>query len=291
MVSNLQELIAPFSEAEFLKMLRARSLVFRRGRDEKKFETLLDWDAFRRVIENDFPPDKLRVTRDGTPVMPHMYLERGKVNTKNLARLLDHGASLIASPFDPYVPKVEALCADVRRHVKERTYAGAVATTGPGCAIKLHYDAQDIIIVQITGSKRWKIYDRPVAWPVAGMPEQVPPQDDPVFDDTVRPGDFLFLPAGHWHHCDNGPEPCLHLGIIIEPPTGWHAVKALLPQFQADEMFRIPLTRFGSPAEKAAHEAALKKHLMQKIEQISFSRSVAEEEKAQEPNEHQIKLQ
>ena len=96
MVSSLQELIAPLTEPEFSEMLRTRSLVFRRGSDEKRFETLLDWDAFRRVIESDFPADKLLVTRDGEPVLPLIYLERGKLNTKILAKLLDQGASLIA---------------------------------------------------------------------------------------------------------------------------------------------------------------------------------------------------
>jgi ribosomal protein L16 Arg81 hydroxylase len=272
-VASLQELIAPFSEPEFLAMLRARSLVFRRGADEKKFDAVLDWDKFRSVIENDFPPDKLRVTRDGKPVMSHMYVERGKVNVKNLGRLLEHGASLIASPFEAYVPQVQALCADVARHVNERTYCGVVATVGRGCAIRLHYDPQDILILQITGTKRWKIYDHPVVCPVVGMPEQTPPQSEPIFDDTLRPGDFLFVPAGHWHHCENGPERCLHLGILIEPPTGWHAIKTLLSQVQAEEMFRMPLTRFGSPAEKAAHELELRKRLHEKIEKMSLSES------------------
>ena len=267
-------------------MLRTRSLVFRRGSDERKFENLLDWDTFRNAIENDFPTDKLRVTRDnGTPVLRHFYLEQDKVNTKSLTRLLDHGASLVATPFQHYVPKVAALCSDVSAHVGEKVYAGAIATTGRGGALKIHFDAQDIVILQIAGSKRWKIYDCPVAWPVLGMPEQARPQNDPVFDDVLRPGDFLFLPAGHWHHCENASDRSLHLGIIIEPPTGWHAVKALVREFLADETFRVPLTRLGGPTEKAAYEALLKRRLVEKIEHMSFSKFAAEDEKAQAPNE------
>lgn len=267
-------------------MLRKRALVFRRATDEKKLANLFDWDTFRSVVENSCPPDKLCVTRDGEPVMPHIYLERGRVNSKNLARLLDHGASVIAVPIEAYVPQVAALCADMRRYAAEKIYAGAVATTGKGCAVKLHFDPQDIIVLQIVGSKRWKIYDAPISFPVVGMAEQAPPHNEPVFDETLRPGDFLFVPAGHWHHCENGPDRSLHLGILIEPPTGWHAFKALLPQIMAEEMFRLPLTRVGSPAEKAAHEVALKRRLIQKVEQISFSHFFEEEENPQGPSEH-----
>jgi ribosomal protein L16 Arg81 hydroxylase len=286
-VSNLHELIAPFTLSEFSEMLRTRSLVFRRGSDEKRFAALLDWDTFRSVVENDFPTDKLRVTRDGAPILPHIYLERGKVNAKNLAMLLDRGASLVAVPVQAYVPRLEALCAEVTRHVGEKATAGAIATTGRGGAFGVHYDAQDIVILQIAGSKRWKIYDHPLPWPVKGMPKQTPPQSESVFDDTLRPGDFLFVPAGHWHHCENGPELSLHLGIMIEPPTGWHAVKTLLPQVLAEEMFRIPLTRFSSPAEKAAHEAALKRRLIEKVQQISFAQFFTEAETTAASNEDQ----
>jgi ribosomal protein L16 Arg81 hydroxylase len=289
MVSSLQELIAPLTEPEFSEMLRTRSLVFRRGSDEKRFETLLDWDAFRRVIESDFPADKLLVTRDGEPVLPLIYLERGKLNTKILAKLLDQGASLIARRLDRRVPKVEALCLDVRAHIGETTCAAAIATTGRGGALTLHYDPEDLIILQIAGSKRWTIYDRPVACPVNGMPEQTPPRSEAVFNDILRAGDFLFLPAGHWHHCENGPDRSLHLVIIIEPPTGWHAVKALQRQVLAEEMFRMPLTRLGGPGEKAAYEALLKRRLIEKIEQMSFLRFVTEGENAQAQNKPQTK--
>jgi hypothetical protein len=76
---------------------------------------------------------------------------------------------------------------------------------------------------------------------------------------------------------------------MIEPPTGWHWVQALLSQVLAEEMFRIPLTRIGSPTEREALEAALKRRLKQKAGQISFSPSVAEGQTAQAPNGHQTK--
>ena len=271
MVSSLHELIAPLSEPEFAELLRARSLMFRRGSNDGRFETLLDWARFRSVIENDYPPDLLRVTRDGNPVLQHIYLQDGRVIAKNLVALLDHGASVIAMRLESHVPQLAALCADMGERIGETIHVSAVATTGQGCALKLHYDPADVIVLQITGSKRWKIYDCPVACAVNGMPAQPPPRGEPMFDETLRAGDFLFLPAGYWHHCENGPDRSLHLAILMDPPTGWREVRALLRQLVTEEMFRIPLTRVGGPAEKAAHAAALKKRLLEKIEQASFS--------------------
>src|ERR1700689_431515 len=109
MPSSLQDLIAPLDEGGFRNLLRARSLMFRRGTEETRFSGLLDWDVFRGVIESGaFPSEKLRVTSKGLSVPPRFYLETGKVNAANLAKLLDHGASLIAEPLDPYVPALGA---------------------------------------------------------------------------------------------------------------------------------------------------------------------------------------
>jgi len=281
MSSSLRDLIAPLDESGFRDLLRARSLMFRRSTGETRFSGLLDWDVLRGVIESGaFPCEKLRVTSKGLSVLPRIYVEMGKVNAVNLAKLLDRGASLIAEPLDAYVPALDTLCKDIRVRIAEKIYAGAIATTGSGGAIKLHYDPEDLIILHLEGSKRWKIHGPPVAAPVGGMPEQPPPQGEPLFDEILRPGDFLFVPAGYWHHCENGPGRSLHVGIFIEPPTGWHAVKGLLPQILAEEIVRVPLTRFDDAAQRAAHEAALKAHLIEKIQQTSVSEMLAEGEKA-----------
>jgi ribosomal protein L16 Arg81 hydroxylase len=153
-------------------------------------------------------------------------------------------------------------------------------TTGTGGAFAPHYDPQDLVILQLEGSKRWLIHGPPVAFPVGGMPAQTPPGNAPLFDETLRPGDLLFMPAGYWHHCENGPGRSLHIGIFIEPPKGCHAVKALLPRLLAEEIFRVPLTRFADDAERAAHEAALKTRLVEMIDAMSLAEALRDIEKS-----------
>jgi ribosomal protein L16 Arg81 hydroxylase len=287
MISSLPELISPLTEAAFLDLLRGRSFAFQRGSRKDRFQSLLNWNALRDVIESGaFPPLKLGVTNKTKPVAPIFYLQNGKVNAEKLAKLLRQGASLIVEPLDPYFPTLDVLCSDIRARTAENIKAGAIVTTGDSGALKYHFDPQDLIIVQVEGSKRWRIYDPPVA-NLLKKDKSLEPRETPIFDDILRPGDLLFLPAGYCHHCDNGPDLSLHLGIFFEPPTGYHAVtdavKALLPQLIEEEIFRIPLTRLGDSVNRAALESKIKLRLLEKIEQIFYSNPVSHTENQKHP--------
>ncbi len=271
MISTLQELIAPLGERDFFELLRNRTLSFRRSSGGSRFEGLLDWNTLRGLIESGvIPPRKYRLTHRTHKVPELFYIEKGKVNAANLASLIAQGVSVVTDPIQSHIPGLKTLCADITARTGEVTRADAVMTTGAGGAITLHFDLVDIIVLQLEGSKRWRIYGPPVTYPIKGMPAQTPPETAPLFDETLKPGDLLFMPGGYWHHCDNGPGRSFHVALMLNAPTGWHAVEALLRQLPEDEMFRVPFTRLAD-AEKAAHEAALKARLIERIGQMSMA--------------------
>lgn len=68
-----------------------------------------------------------------------------------------------------------------------------------------HFDLEDTVIQQLSGSKTWRIWS-PSEWPVA-MPlrsqtegrNAAPPREAPCFTLTLEPGDVLYVPRGHSH--------------------------------------------------------------------------------------------
>lgn len=276
MIDSLPTLIAPLSEAAFFELLRTRSIVFQRAADPTRFAGLLDWDGLMAAIgDGAIPRQSVRVRRGGSPTPSQIYAPAGRIDMANLTRLLDRGASLAATPLERQAPALDALCADISNRIGEVVYAGAIMTMGDGGDFGLHFDPQDLLILQLEGSKRWRMYGPPA--PVPGASRSAPPSpgDEPVFDETLEPGDLLFVPAGYWHLCDGCTSRSLHAGIFIEPPTAWHALNALLAKVLREEVFRAPLTRVGGPEARAAHEAALKARLIQAIEQTSLADMLA----------------
>jgi hypothetical protein len=289
--STLEELVAPLNAVEFLSLLRERRLTLLRGSNADRYTNLLNWNLLAAMIARGEHPQTLvdlSLSRESVAVPADRWLMKSRTGSGNqidIAKVeayLAQGFSLCITRIDEHAPHLAALCDDIRARSFEQIKVGVIVTTGKDGAFKLHYDPEDLIILQVEGSKRWKIYGPAVSHPVIGMPPQAPPPEEaPVFDEVLQPGDFLFVPGGNWHHCENGPDRSLHLGFFFLPPTGWHFIKALTSELVTDEMFRTPLTRLASPAELATMEADFKTRAIDKINRLNLHDYFADWIKAQ----------
>jgi JmjC domain len=99
-----------------------------------------------------------------------------------------------------------------------------------GMRAPVHYDDHDLIVVQLSGEKRWYVMSRaselPNTWR-AIPPDTVELGPHASFD--LRPGDFVYLPRGTLHSVDSDTE-SLHLSIGFTPLTVREAVIAALDQ-------------------------------------------------------------
>lgn len=109
----------------------------------------------------------------------------------------------------------------------------------PGLArsTQLHTDKQDVLLVQSTGRKRWRVYrppppgDTPQYDPFArgkGTDHMSPKPEDLLIDTVMAPGDVLYIPAGFPHETDTvgeaetptsaaaATQPSVHLTVGID---------------------------------------------------------------------------
>jgi hypothetical protein len=278
--STLAELVAPLSVAAFMALLRERKLSLLRGAGVDRYSALLNWRSLVQMIQRGEHPASLaefNLVKDSMLAPPDQWLRKnpsGDGNVVDLPRFLAymaHGFSLSVSRIDAYAPHLKVLCQSIRSTLQEQIKMGVIVTTGQGGAFTLHYDPEDLIILQVEGRKRWKIFGPPVVNPIVGMaPPPPPPEDTLLFDEILEAGDFLFLPAGNWHRCENESSRSLHLGIFFQPPTGLDVIKALTSQLLSDDQFRKPLTRLDDTADIVAVEAAIKSRAMEHIAKLDL---------------------
>jgi hypothetical protein len=92
-----------------------------------------------------------------------------------------------------------------------------------------HYDQNEIFTLQISGSKRWKLFHRVVAVEPAGCP---PDQlAEPIAEFSLGPGDMLYHPRGQVHEVMSEDSVSCSVALVIAPLT-WRE----LLSFIADDL-------------------------------------------------------
>jgi ribosomal protein L16 Arg81 hydroxylase len=275
MIPTLQNLIAPLADAELLRHFRERTVAFVRTSEPHRFETLLDWDELNHLIDSGlYPVEELRV-RDSMPIPTSFYINKGRLDPRAFSSLMDRGAGLIFNRLDQYLPRLCKLCQQLAEQTGEQVTAEAVVMSENDGA-RQRVNTEDIFVLQIAGSKRWKLRSPPIVNPLDDMSVPLASQSAPFFDEELRAGDFLFVPAEYWRQCENGPERSLHVCIVLVPPCGRDVLTWLTSQLAADETFNGPLTRYADAGALAAHEAALKARLIERVQAWSLADFLSE---------------
>jgi bifunctional lysine-specific demethylase and histidyl-hydroxylase NO66 len=271
---SLAALVAPLSVAEFLERLAQRRPTFLHGDRPERFQSLLSWETLRGVMATqDCPPLDWRLTVKARRLPRGFYRhDDRRLDAAKVDVVMSGGASLIATNLDRNVPALAELADAIRPLVHDSISIGAIVTTGSGGAMARHYDAQDLLLLQVEGAKRWRIYEPRATNFVRGRRLDAP-TSAPDLDEVLRAGDALFLPAGCWHDCENSSSRSLHVGIFFDPLTAAQVLGALARRVDDDALHQ-PLLRHGESLEHA--EAALKQTLIARVNELSLPELLAQ---------------
>lgn len=112
--------------------------------------------------------------------------------------------------------------------VLEKPVGVVIFWSDTGAAAPIHHDEIDVIVIQLTGTKRWFISKEqatmPNLWKDIGEGRPLLEQYD-TYD--VKPGDLLYLPRGTAHTVQSTSE-SIHLSIGFVPVTVRDSVNAVL---------------------------------------------------------------
>jgi ribosomal protein L16 Arg81 hydroxylase len=200
------------------------------------------------------------------------------------AILFEMGLSLNFEDIGPYVPGApEFLCGlEAELGLNEGSLVMSAFASPHQDGLGCHYDSQDVISIQLLGTKRFNYSPvREVAMPYGtqyipgGRPyDEMYAQAQNGFPDNknvkfetaeMKPGSVLFLPRGTWHYTEAG-EPSLSLSITISPPTlvdcAMEQIRWLLLQ---DSAWREPL--YGATVSGPMHQV-LHDHVARLLERL-----------------------
>lgn len=227
----LEDIIAPLPVKSFLSDYWRRSLYLLRDRPRWIYAELAPPAAIEELIATlPLPADDWLSLVDNHPV-PIGRTFFGPDNTIDLPRLYrayENGFTVLLRRLHRRRRTIGLLCRAIERGLLEagvlladRVGANLYMTPPRSQGFDIHYDDHDALIIQLSGSKVWRIYDRLIEAPLcpADTPLDKSAMPGLLQEKTLSAGDLLYLPAGFPHEARAENDESVHLTLSLRPAT------------------------------------------------------------------------
>ncbi len=258
-MTDFDQVVSPLGADAFLRDYWLKDFVHIPGQ-AGRFTNLLSWSELNAILEQHrLTPPRLKLYRDGHPLDPVHYLTPAmfgvpRLDAGGLAVSLAQGATLILDDVQELAPRVRELMHMFQDVLHTDAFANLYAGWHTQKAFDLHWDAQEAVVIQLCGRKRWRVY-RPIRpHPLKNDIEPAPqPTGAPVWDGIMTDGDTLYIPRGWWHEAFPLDEPSLHLTISLTPPTALDYLGWVTSQLRHHEELRasLPIDHDAAQAQAA----------------------------------------
>ena len=154
------------------------------------------------------------VRGDGDVPLGEYTNSAGRVQPLDVARHFDDGATVIFNHLHTRVPTLAQLCVALGRCFSSRIQTNVYLTPPDAQGFAPHWDTHDVFVLQISGTKRWSIYDTKVRLPLRGQRfERGTPPGDVSHEFELGPGSAVYLPRGLMHSARSTNQSSLHVTL------------------------------------------------------------------------------
>lgn len=254
---DFARLIAPIDERTFFdEYWEKRPLVLSRGAADYYSGLCSIADVDHILTAGDLRYPSLRLIKNG-PDLPleafthdvrsRRFTFTGVCDTERVLEEYQAGATILLQRLDRTWPALGALCRCLEERFFHAADANVYLTPKAAQGFGAHYDTHDVFVLQIAGTKHWRLHDTPVRLPLESQPfdGRVITAGPCVQELDVHPGDLIYLPRGTIHSALTSDTSSLHVTIGVTPQTWTDVlVAAILARAHGDERLRaaVPLS-------------------------------------------------
>ena len=213
---GLDRLLDPVQRPDFAARYWGREPLVVRREDAAYFSSVLSLGDIDRILNETVPRHPhIRIVKGGR-AHPISSLNVTEETTGRAAEAVfaeyRRGATIIVQFLDerwvPLGQLTEALGRDVAARVQANVYLTPAGSKG----FNPHADSHDVFVMQLAGSKLWRLYGEN-----EGQRRGPPTVGDPTQEFVLSAGDTLYVPTGHVHDAETVDETSLHitLGVLV----------------------------------------------------------------------------
>ena len=208
--------------------------------DEQIADRALRTPFFRTVSEGGGLPTPVRSVTAGARRIGDL------VDGDGLAGQYAAGATLVLQSVHRLHPPVARFCRELAAELGHATQCNAYITPGgEHQGFDYHHDTHDVFVLQVSGKKRWIVYEPVVRLPLSTQPQAgahlVPEGAEPLLDVELEAGDALYLPRGYVHAALTTDTSSVHLTVGVLSTTWYDVLSDAMSLAGDHEAFRDAL--------------------------------------------------
>lgn len=226
------------------------------------------YDSLLSVFEVDELIQSIKYPNDGTLSIVDGYARpygsdsfaaengEGNINSQEVYRLYKDGKTLLITQMFEKRRQVALFCRGIEEDfycrgilLRDRVGSNLYITPPRAQGLDTHFDSQHVFIVQLSGSKIWRIYEQ-----VEENPRQSPTTPletkklSPLISDLrLMPGDTLYIPAGFPHDAHTLDEASAHVTFSVQP-VAFCDILATISEIWAESRQPLPASLEGARA-------------------------------------------
>jgi ribosomal protein L16 Arg81 hydroxylase len=222
-------LIAPLRFEDFFREHWERKPLHLSRGDAHYYDDVLTNAALESIISSaDLRYPAMQLAKNGSYLPAEAYTKNIKHGTESFIGVPDlqqiqseycSGATVVLPALQRTWPPLRRLCGALEDQFSHPVHANAYLTPGDSPGFTPHYDTHEVLVLQIAGSKRWRVF--PPQRPLPHRSQTFTPVGyvlpTPLLELELNPGDLLYLPRGYVHaaHTSRGHSAHITIGITV----------------------------------------------------------------------------
>ena len=190
----------------------------------ERFSSLLSTRKLDSLLSSrEFSSTSLSMARTEPPISKSFYtFKNGSIDKGAVLNHYQSGTTLIFNQLDRNDASLAHFCRALESIFSLRVQANVYLTPPGSQGFGTHYDDHDVFILQSSGSKRWRFFQKPIPNPYKGEKYQRgshTPSNEKR-ECVLRAGDSIYIPRGLMHEAENyGDQPSLHITVGLLAKT------------------------------------------------------------------------
>jgi hypothetical protein len=248
---SLEYLLSGFDIELFLNEFYGNKHLYISRNDIEFYKSIFSIERYDSLInENIFSSKFLKISKLNSNLDKSLYSVYDSINKEhqiNIAKSLElflDGYTIVIDEVSQYDRNILDLEIDLSNNLKfvQNISTNSYLTPKESQAFPLHYDVQDVFILQIYGSKKWQIFPdsynpKPLDFSYEYLLDEIKEQNLEGTTLTLTQGDLLYLPRGMSHEVSTNLEASLHLTISVVNYTISDLVEKCIHQIKKENSF------------------------------------------------------